>query len=61
MTTSIDASFSGTRLAMTITMSTNPAKGTAPVTVVTKMRGRYLGACTPETQQKHEEERGTKE
>lgn len=61
MTTSIDATFSGTRLNMTITMTTKPAKGEAPVTVTTKMRGRYLGACTPETLQKLEEERGTKE
>jgi hypothetical protein len=58
MTTTIDASFGGTRLDMTITMMTKPAKGQAPVTVTTKMRGRYLGACTPETQQKLNEERG---
>jgi Protein of unknown function (DUF3617) len=61
MTTSIDASFSGTKLAMTITMATKPAKGGSPVTVVTKMRGRFLGACTAETKDKLEEERGTKE
>jgi hypothetical protein len=57
MTTSIDASFGGTRLDMTITMTTKPAKGEAPVTVTTKMRGRYLGACTAETKEKMEEER----
>ena len=58
MTPAIDASFSGTRLAMTVTMSTKPAEGGAPVTIVTRMRGRYLGACTPETERKIEEERG---
>ncbi|MGE5147067.1 MAG: DUF3617 domain-containing protein [Candidatus Eiseniibacteriota bacterium] len=58
MTTAIDAKFSGTRLDMTITMTTKPAKGEAPVTVATKIRGRYLGACTAETKQKLEEERG---
>lgn len=57
MTTTIDASFGGTRLNMTITMMTKPAKGEAPVTVTTKMRGRYLGVCTPETQRKLDEER----
>jgi len=58
MTTTIDASFAGTRLNMTITMMTKPTRGEAPVTVTTKMSGRYVGACTPETQQRLNEERG---
>ena len=58
MTTSIDASFSGTRLAMTIVMATHAGRGRGPVTVTTRMRGRYLGACTAETKDKIEEERG---
>jgi hypothetical protein len=58
MTTTIDARFGGTRLDMTITMMTRPAKGEAPVTVTTRMRGRYVGACTPETEQRLNEERG---
>ena len=57
MTTAIDAKFSGTRLEMSVTMTTQPDKGVAPVTVATKIRGRYLGACTAETRQKLEEER----
>jgi hypothetical protein len=58
MTTTIDATFGGKRLAMTITMMTKPAKGEAPVTVTTRMRGRYLGTCSEETRRKLDEERG---